>query len=58
MLEDLDLHSIANEQARELVRQLLNLLEDVKADLRRPKRRTSACAMRSTGSRASRACPR
>jgi Transposase IS66 family len=34
MLEDLDLHSIADEQARELVRQLLNLLEDVRADLR------------------------
>ena len=34
MLEDLDLHSIADEQARELVRQLLNLLEDVMADLR------------------------
>ena len=34
MLEDLDLHSIADERARELVRQLLNLLEDVMADLR------------------------
>ena len=34
MLEDLDLHSIADEQARELVRQLLNLLEDVRTDLR------------------------
>jgi len=34
MLEDLGLHSIADEQARELVRQLLNLLEDVRADLR------------------------
>src|SRR6266446_3795809 len=34
MLEDLDLHSIADEPARELVRQLLNLLEDVRADLR------------------------
>src|SRR3989442_138432 len=34
MLEDLDLHSIADESARELVRQLLNLLEDVRADLR------------------------
>ena len=34
MLEDLDLHSIADEQARELVRQLFNLLEDVRADLR------------------------
>ena len=34
MLEDLDLHSIADEQARALVRQLLNLLEDVRADLR------------------------
>src|SRR6266480_3150071 len=34
MLEDLDLHSIADEQARELGRQLLNLLEDVRADLR------------------------
>ena len=30
MLEDLDLHSIADEQARELVRRLLNLLEDGK----------------------------
>jgi cell division septum initiation protein DivIVA len=34
MLEDLDWHSIADERARELVRQLLNLLEDVRADLR------------------------
>lgn len=34
MLEDLDLHSIADERARALVRQLLNLLEDVRADLR------------------------
>ena len=34
MLEDLDLHSIADEQARELVRRLLNVLEDVMADLR------------------------
>jgi hypothetical protein len=34
MLEELDLHSIADEQARELVRRLLNLLEDVRADLR------------------------
>ena len=34
MLEDLDLHSIADDRARELVRQLLNLLEDVTADLR------------------------
>ena len=34
MLEDLDLHSIADESARELVRRLLNLLEDVRADLR------------------------
>ena len=34
MLEDLDLHSIADEQAHELVRRLLNLLEDVRADLR------------------------
>src|SRR6266702_1802991 len=34
MLEDLDLPSIADEQARELVRRLLNLLEDVRADLR------------------------
>ena len=34
MLEDLDLPSIADEQARELVRQLLNVLEDVMADLR------------------------
>jgi hypothetical protein len=34
MLEDLDLDSIVDEQARALVRQLLNLLEDVSADLR------------------------
>jgi len=34
MLADLDLHSIADEQARELVRRLLNLLEDVRTDLR------------------------
>jgi hypothetical protein len=34
MLEDLDLHSIADAQARELVNRLLNLLEDVRADLR------------------------
>ncbi len=34
MLEDLDLNSIPDERARELVRQLLNLLEAVMADLR------------------------
>jgi len=34
MLEDLALHSIADEQARELVRRLLNVLEDVRAALR------------------------
>ena len=34
MLEALDLNSIADDQARELVRRLLNLLEDVMADLR------------------------
>src|SRR2546428_335634 len=34
MLEDFALHSIADEQARELVGGLLNLLEDVRADLR------------------------
>jgi hypothetical protein len=34
MLEDLDLNSITDERARELVRQLLNLLEAVMADLR------------------------
>ena len=34
MLEDLDLNSIADDRARALVRQLLNLLEDVRADLR------------------------
>jgi len=34
MLEALDLHSIADDRARELVRQLLTLLEDVTADLR------------------------
>jgi hypothetical protein len=34
MLEDLDLHSIADDRARELVRRLLNVLEDVMADLR------------------------
>ena len=34
MLEDLDLNSIADDRARELVQQLLNLLEDVMADLR------------------------
>jgi hypothetical protein len=34
MLEDLDLHSIVDEQARALVRRLLNVREDVMADLR------------------------
>lgn len=34
MLEDLDLHSITDDRARELVTRLLNLLEDVMADLR------------------------
>jgi hypothetical protein len=34
MLEDLDLPSIVDEQARELVRRLLNVLEEVMADLR------------------------
>ncbi len=34
MLEDLDLSSIADERARELVQRLLNVLEGVMADLR------------------------
>lgn len=34
MLEDLDLDSIEDERAQELIRRLLNLLEDVMADLR------------------------
>ena len=34
MLEDFDLTSIADDRARKLVRQLLNLLENVMADLR------------------------
>jgi len=34
MLEELDLHSIADERACELIRRLLNMLEDVMADLR------------------------
>ena len=34
MLEDLDLNSIADDRARALVTRLLNLLEDVRADLR------------------------
>jgi hypothetical protein len=34
MLEELDLNSIADEGARELIRRLLNLLEEVMADLR------------------------
>jgi hypothetical protein len=34
MLEDLDLNNIADDRVRELVRQLLNVLEDVMADLR------------------------
>ena len=34
MFEDLDLSSIADERARQLVQQLLNVLEDVMADLR------------------------
>src|SRR5262245_64512397 len=34
MFEDLDLSSIAEERARQLVQQLLNVLEDVMADLR------------------------
>src|SRR2546428_3646614 len=34
MLEDLDLSSIADERARELVQQLLNVLEDVMVALR------------------------
>ena len=34
MLEDLDLSSIADERARQLVQQLLNVLEEVMADLR------------------------
>ena len=58
MLEDLDLNSIADDGAREFVRQLLNLLEDVMATCGWPKQRTNACATRSTGSRASRAGPR
>ena len=46
MLEDLDLHSIADEQARELVRRLLNLLEDVRADLRAAQAENPAPARR------------
>ena len=34
MFEDLDLSSLADERARQLVQQLLNVLEDVMADLR------------------------
>src|SRR5438445_10635774 len=34
MFEDLDLCSIADERARQLVQQLLNVLEDVMADIR------------------------
>jgi hypothetical protein len=34
LLEDLDVPSIADDRARELVRRLLNLLEDVRADRR------------------------
>ena len=34
MLEDLDLSSIADERARALIQRLLNLLEEVMADLR------------------------
>ena len=34
MFEDLDLSSLADERARQLVQQLLNALEDVMADLR------------------------
>ena len=34
MLEDLDLHSIADDRARELVQPLLDRLEDVMAELR------------------------
>src|SRR3989442_15678600 len=34
MLDDLDLNSITDERARELVRRLLNVVEDVMADLR------------------------
>jgi hypothetical protein len=33
MLEDLDLNSIADDRSRDLIQQLLNLLEDVMADL-------------------------
>jgi hypothetical protein len=33
MLEDLDLNSIADDRARDLVQQLFNRLEDVMADL-------------------------
>ena len=58
MLEDLDLHSIADEQARELVRRLLNVLEDVRADLRAAQAETNVCVTRSTGSRGNRADPR
>ena len=34
MLEDLDLNTIKDENARELIRQLLNLVEKLSADLR------------------------
>src|SRR5713226_9494797 len=55
MHEDLDLSSIADERARQLVQQLLNVLEDVMADLRAAQAENQRLRDELTGSKASRA---
>src|SRR3989454_1024345 len=57
MLEDLDLHSIADDRARELVRQLLNLLEDVMTDLRVAQEETQGLRSETNGLKGERARP-
>ena len=56
MLEGLDLGQIQEEQARELIIRLLNLIERLSADLREAlAERTNDCAMKSPGSKAKKA---
>jgi len=48
MLEDLDLNAIHEENARELIKRLLNLIEQLSADLRDARaRKSNVCGMKS-----------
>jgi hypothetical protein len=46
MFDDIDLTGIQDENARQLILRLLNLIEKLSADLRVPRLRTSDCGMR------------